>query len=296
VTQEEPPRLRAVDPTIPRDLETVVHKAIAREPGQRYDGAGAMAEDLRRFAAGEAVQARRAGLLEKGWRWCRRNPTLAAAIGSTSLALIAAAVSVGLLAAFQVRAARQQVLAVSYLTAAQAEMQEKWAQTRFRSENVADAGNQVREATLGIEAVLQATNVDDRLRAQARQTVRRVLDEVQAEETFQNLLDEFDRIRSASKEAGPDGSSADYAAASSAHGIDLLRPGASEALDALVRGRPVTTGSEWRRHWSLGLWSSASGPSGRSGAAPSSAWLAALTRTRCATRCATPGSAVTNRP
>jgi tetratricopeptide (TPR) repeat protein len=238
VTHSEPPRLRALDPLIPRDLETVVHKAIEREPGRRYAGAGALAEDLRRFVAGEAVRARRAGLLERGWRWCRRNPTLAAAVGSTSLALIAATVSGSLLAAFQVRAARQQLLAASHLTAALAGVQEKWAKTRLRSENVPDARKEVREEALGIEAVLQATNVDDRLQVEARRIVHRVLDEVQAEETFRNLLDEFDRIRSASKETGPDGSSADYAAAASAHGLGPLGLGTSEALDALVRGRP----------------------------------------------------------
>jgi serine/threonine protein kinase/tetratricopeptide (TPR) repeat protein len=239
VTQEEPPRLRAVDPLIPRDLETVVHKAIEREPARRYADAGALAEDLRRFVAGEPVRARPAGLLERGWRWCRRNPTLAAAAGSTSLALIAAIVSGSLLAAFQVRAAREQVLAASHLTAALAGVQEKWARTRLRSEDVADARSEVREAALGIEAVLQATNVDDALRAQARGIVHSVLGEVQAEETFGDLLDEFDRIRSASKETGPDGSSADYSAAALAHGIGPLGPGTSEALEALVRGRPA---------------------------------------------------------
>src|SRR5262249_25524184 len=49
VSQEEPPRLRTAAPSIPRDLETVVEKAIAREPERRYQSAGAMAEDLRRF-------------------------------------------------------------------------------------------------------------------------------------------------------------------------------------------------------------------------------------------------------
>src|SRR5262249_52546731 len=43
VTHEEPPRLRAMDLTIPRDLETVVHKAIEREPARRYADAGAFA-------------------------------------------------------------------------------------------------------------------------------------------------------------------------------------------------------------------------------------------------------------
>src|SRR5262249_46384229 len=55
VTHEEPPRLRAVDPTIPRDLETLVHKAIEREPGRRYADAGALAEDLRRYVEGRPI-------------------------------------------------------------------------------------------------------------------------------------------------------------------------------------------------------------------------------------------------
>src|SRR5262249_36584051 len=58
-THEEPPRLRALDPTIPRDLETVVHKAIEREPTRRYGDAGALAEDLRRVGGGRPVRARR---------------------------------------------------------------------------------------------------------------------------------------------------------------------------------------------------------------------------------------------
>jgi serine/threonine protein kinase/tetratricopeptide (TPR) repeat protein len=77
VTHEEPPRLRALDPTIPRDLETVVHKAIEREPGRRYGDAAALAADLRRFVEGRPSRARRVSAPEHAWRWCRRNPAVA---------------------------------------------------------------------------------------------------------------------------------------------------------------------------------------------------------------------------
>ncbi len=49
VMNEEPERLRSLVPHLPRDLETVVHKAIDREPARRYATAAALAEDLQRF-------------------------------------------------------------------------------------------------------------------------------------------------------------------------------------------------------------------------------------------------------
>ena len=61
-------------------METIIQKAIAREPEQRYATAGAMAEDLRRFLDGRTILARRASLPERVVRWCRRNPWVAASI------------------------------------------------------------------------------------------------------------------------------------------------------------------------------------------------------------------------
>ena len=59
VLHEEPPRLRKLDPTVPRDLETIVAKAIARDPAHRYATAGALAEDLQRFLEDRPIRARR---------------------------------------------------------------------------------------------------------------------------------------------------------------------------------------------------------------------------------------------
>ncbi len=92
VQREDPPRPRKLDPHIPRDLETIVLKAIAKEPGRRYATATAMAEDLRRYLADRPVEARRASVWERGWRWVKRNPWLAASTASAAVMLVVIAV------------------------------------------------------------------------------------------------------------------------------------------------------------------------------------------------------------
>ena len=77
VLHESPPPLRQLDRRIPRDLETIVLKALAKEPGERYPTAGQLAEDLRRFVAGRPILARRSSAIERLWRWSQRNPLLA---------------------------------------------------------------------------------------------------------------------------------------------------------------------------------------------------------------------------
>jgi serine/threonine protein kinase/WD40 repeat protein len=76
VTHDDPPRPRRLEPRLPRDLETIVLKAMAREPAARYASAGDLAEDLRRFLADRPIRARRTRWLERTWRWCRHNPVL----------------------------------------------------------------------------------------------------------------------------------------------------------------------------------------------------------------------------
>jgi hypothetical protein len=92
VTQEEPPRPRKLDRRIPRDLETLVLKAAAKEPARRYQTAEELAEDLRRFLADRPIRARRAMPWERAWRWARRNRLVAALSGVAALALVAVAV------------------------------------------------------------------------------------------------------------------------------------------------------------------------------------------------------------
>jgi eukaryotic-like serine/threonine-protein kinase len=81
IASEEPIRPRVIDPRIPSDLETIVLKAIAKEPERRYQTAQEMAEDLRCFLDGEPIKARRVGTLGRARLWCRRNPALAGLYG-----------------------------------------------------------------------------------------------------------------------------------------------------------------------------------------------------------------------
>lgn len=88
MTQADTPRPRKLDRLIPADLETIVLKASAREPERRYQSAAEMAEDLRCYLEDRPIQARRVSNLERVWRWCRRNPALATAIGSALVFLL----------------------------------------------------------------------------------------------------------------------------------------------------------------------------------------------------------------
>jgi serine/threonine-protein kinase len=82
ITSEEPPRLDVLNPHLPRDLVTIVHKAMAKDPADRYQTAAALAEDLRRFLDDQPILARRISLPEHAWRWCRRHPTGAALVAA----------------------------------------------------------------------------------------------------------------------------------------------------------------------------------------------------------------------
>ena len=89
IKTEDPPRPRALDSRIPRDLETIVLKAIAKDPKDRYPSADALGEDLRRFLADEPIRARRVGPLERAWIWAKRRPAAAALLLVSAVAALA---------------------------------------------------------------------------------------------------------------------------------------------------------------------------------------------------------------
>jgi WD40 repeat protein/serine/threonine protein kinase len=110
VKNEPPPPPRKVDPRIPRDLETIVLKAIAKQPAERYATAEALAADLENYLADRPIVARRSSTAERAWRWCRRNKAAAgflAASAVASLTLVGFAVSL----AFQGKLRAAQVIA-----------------------------------------------------------------------------------------------------------------------------------------------------------------------------------------
>ena len=93
IKTEEPVRPRAIDARIPRDLETIVLKAIEKDPKARYRSAEAMGEDLRRFVADEPIRARQVSAPERYWRWACRNPVIAVLGGVLTAVLVLATLS-----------------------------------------------------------------------------------------------------------------------------------------------------------------------------------------------------------
>jgi WD40 repeat protein/serine/threonine protein kinase len=92
VMHDEPARPGKIDSAVPRDLETIVLKAIARDPAHRYQTAAQLADDLRRFVEDRPIRARRVSARERLWRWCRRNPAVASLTAAVASLLIGATV------------------------------------------------------------------------------------------------------------------------------------------------------------------------------------------------------------
>jgi serine/threonine protein kinase len=85
VLHDEPRPPRQLHDKVPRDLETICLKAMAKAPARRYATAQELAADLRRYLRGEPIRARPVGRAGRLWRWCRRNPVAAGLLLAVSL-------------------------------------------------------------------------------------------------------------------------------------------------------------------------------------------------------------------
>jgi tetratricopeptide (TPR) repeat protein len=78
-----------LQPTVPRDLNTICLKCLEKEPARRYADAPALGDDLDCFLTGRPIQARPASLPERAWKWARRRPAVAALLSGLAAAILA---------------------------------------------------------------------------------------------------------------------------------------------------------------------------------------------------------------
>ncbi len=74
VIQDEPTSPRRLASGVPIDLETICLKCLEKEPARRYQSAKELATELHRYLNGQPILARPISSLNRGWRWCHRNP------------------------------------------------------------------------------------------------------------------------------------------------------------------------------------------------------------------------------
>jgi len=86
--EQEPVAPRLLNPSIDRDLETVILKCLQKDPGGRYASAKELADDLNRYLENVPIHARPIGVVERTWRWCRKNPLVASLGMATASALL----------------------------------------------------------------------------------------------------------------------------------------------------------------------------------------------------------------
>jgi predicted Ser/Thr protein kinase len=92
VVSDEPPSPSWLQPNVPRSLEAICLKCLEKKPSRRYASAAALADDLRRFREGEAVQARPLGKWDKALQWTTRRPrTVLGLVSACLVALLALA-------------------------------------------------------------------------------------------------------------------------------------------------------------------------------------------------------------
>lgn len=112
ISRHEPPAPRSLDPHVPADLETIVLKAMSKDPRDRYRSASDLKSDLQCFIGDRPIKARRVSLLERFLRWRRRNPAFAASLAIVFLLLIGIS---GALATGQRNERRQRKISEGHL-------------------------------------------------------------------------------------------------------------------------------------------------------------------------------------
>jgi serine/threonine protein kinase/Flp pilus assembly protein TadD len=176
---DEPKAARRLNRAVPAELETIVGKAMEKNPADRYATAQELADDLERFLKDEPIRARRPTLVQRGRKWARRHRAVVWSVGVVSLLAALMAGMNGLWLA-QRRAETAAAVAAVLEEAETLQSEAKWPEALVaarRAEALLQVGGggeslrqQVREVLRNLEMVRRLDNARLRLAADERRT------------------------------------------------------------------------------------------------------------------------------
>ena len=157
----EPVSIHRFSARVSRDLATICDKCLQGEIGRRYASAAELREDIERYLDGKPIQARRISNAERAWRWCRRNPPLAASLGSVAMLLVGiAAVSLWYSGQLRHELTKTQLVQESERAAIQTSQRRLW--DAYMSEATArNASRQVGQRFAALETIDKAIALID---------------------------------------------------------------------------------------------------------------------------------------
>jgi serine/threonine protein kinase/WD40 repeat protein/tetratricopeptide (TPR) repeat protein len=166
IREQRPVSPRSLDRNIPRDLETIVLKALAKEPADRFSSAGEFAAELRAVVEGRPIKSRPVSGVERFWRWCKREPWLAGA--NIAAAMLLTALAVGATVAAAIFHRQAEALRIERSRSDLAALDAKTAQAR-----AVRFSRRQGQRFESLEAVRHATKLLDRMPAGPATTARR---------------------------------------------------------------------------------------------------------------------------
>jgi tetratricopeptide (TPR) repeat protein len=189
IASEEPRPPRRLNKSIPPELETLLLKAIEKDPSERYDTAQELADDLKRFLKDEPIRARRPTFMQRVRKWARRHRPVVVTAGVSFAVFLMLAVA-GLTGAFVVVNAERQRAETARQAAEIAEANERTQRQRADAER--DRAEQEKQIAQAVRDFLQKKllgQADPRQQADALLRAGRAAGETKANPSIAELLD-----------------------------------------------------------------------------------------------------------
>ena len=159
IEHEQPVPLRQIDRRIRPDLAAIIATALAKDPADRYATAGELRDELRRFIEGRPVKRRPVPAYARFWRWCKRNPWLAAANIAAAAATMILAIG-STIAAKVYHDGREQVAAVANeLVKSEIQTREKLFEARTAQARASRFSHQVGQRFETLGAISEAAKI-----------------------------------------------------------------------------------------------------------------------------------------